>query len=372
MTDIVTIPSSRRLADGDTLLIDPPETRRIFWAGGIQFTHDHFLKLIADDVADPALTDADRASRLALLRAQMFPEGLLDRIPGLFVIDDGITRQALHFNAEQNVLYTIESIEDKASFITALLTPNVIVLYAGHARFGRGPCFSPNETPSDDWENGTDPVTRGLFRMGFPFLSVPLHEFQEHGYHATLLSGDEPKPRAADSEPDLRRRLGQLVRRTVRQMHVDAAVVAKVAELFGVDPDSPETFWTFVALDRAEIGPEVHVVLIAHWKDTVSAPADLGSIEPLCRVFCHFGCSTFQHNHPPLRKFKKWVREGDERHAFFTTDVANNQGSVLFLKNLLTMPGRQSRKPWAPWLARGISLTNRDLRNAEGPFFQLI
>ena len=372
MSETVVVPASRRLLDGDNLVVDFPETRRIFWAGGIQFTHDHFLKLIAATDADPTLSDAQKAENRKILRAQMFPEALLDFIPELFVLDDGVRRQAIFLSVEQNVLYTIESLEDKVSFIDALLTPGAIVLYAGHARFGRGPCFSPSDAPGDDWENGTDPVTRGLFRMAFPFLAVPLHEFQEHRYHAVPLPATEPRPTSGDSEPDLRRRLGQLIPRTVAQMHVDPDVVVLLAELFGVDPASDQRFWTFVALDRSDIGAEVHVVLKANWKDTASAPADLGSIEPLCRVFCHFGCSTFQHNFPVLRKFKKWVREGDERHAFWTTDVANNQGSILFLKNLLTAKGRQSGKLWEPWLRTAVQATNRDLRTAVGPFFQLI
>lgn len=371
MTDTITIPASRRLVDGDTLVVDPPEVRQIFFVSGIQFTRADAKRKLAERLADPQLTPAEAASLTLDIRRTMFPEGLLDRMPEVFTIDDGIQVRALHFNSEQNVLYTIEVTETKDGLIRALLTPGAIVVYGGHARFGRGPCFAPTDAPGDNWENGTDPVTTGLFRMGFPFIGIPLHEFVEHKYHAAALPGSEPRPTAPDSEPALRRHLGDLIPRTVAQMHVDPAVVAEVAELLGEDPASANTFWTFVAVDRPEFGLEVHVVVRAHWKDTVSSPADLGSIEPLCRVFCHFACSTFQHNFPVLRKFKQWTRRGDDRFAFWTTEAAPNTAAIAFIVHLMTAPGRQSGQLWDPWLTRAVTVTNRELR-AKGDGFQLI
>lgn len=367
MTGPTIVPASRRGLTGDTAIGELPEVRQIFFVSGIQFNHGHFLGKLAEDAADPSFTPAERAERTDQFRQQMFPEGLVDAIPQLFTLDDGVKQQAFHFNADQNVLYTIESADDKAGYISALLTQGALVIYGGHARFGRGPCFGSSDKPGDDWENGANPATGGLFRMGFPFLAVPMHEFVEHGYHTTPLPGTDPKPTAVDSEPDLRRRLGILVRRRVVQMHVDRDVVEKVAELFGVDPDGDETFWTFVAVDLPEFGSEVHVVLKAHWKDTISDPTDLGAVEPQCRVFCHFGCSTFQHNFPVLRKFRKWVRRGDDRHAYWTTDVSTNITATIFLKHLLTAPGVQAGRLWEPWLTRAVQLTNRELRTKRAP-----
>ncbi len=369
MSDILTIPSSRRLAVGDTLLIDPPEVRQIFFVGGIQFTRADAKLKLALRLADPTVTDV--AGETLDGQRVMFPEGLLDRMPEVFVIDDGIQVRALHFNADQNVMYTIEVTETKDGLIRAMLTPGAIVIYGGHARFGRGPCFAPTDTPSDNWENGTDPVTTGIFRMGFPFIAVPVRDVIEHKYHTTPLPATDPKPTAPDSEPDLRRRLGQLVRRTVAQMSADPAVVIELAELLGVDPLDPQTFFTFVGVNRPEVGPEMHVVIRANWKDTVSAPADLGSFEPLCRVFCHFACSTFQHNFPVLRRFKQWTRRGDDRFAFWTTEAAPNTAAIALIVHLMTAPGLQSGKLWDPWLTRAVTLTNRELR-AKGDPFQLI
>jgi hypothetical protein len=371
VTDIITIPSSRRLTGGDTLLVDPPEVRQIFFVGGIQFTRADAKKKLALQLLDPAF---DPVELTRFHRRTMFPEGFLDRIPQAFVVDDGVQVRALHFNAEQNVLYTIEVTEERGGYVQALLTPGAIVVYGGHARFGRGPCFAPTDDPGDNWENGTNQAAdnrTGLFRMGFPFIGIPMHDLIAHQYRTTPLPTSEPRPAPQDSDPGLRRHLGELRPRTVAQMHPDPAVVALLGRLFSLDPAGTETFWTFFAVDRKEIGNEAHVVVAADFKDTSTSPNDLGSIEPLCRVFCHFACSTFLHNFTVLRTFKQWTRRGDDRFAFWTTDAAPNTAAIAFIVHLMTAPGVQAGKLWDPWLTRAVTLTNRELR-AENDGFQLI
>ena len=88
----------------------------------------------------------------------------------------------LDFNKSEDVLYQIDLVEDKAAFREALLTDGIAVIYNGHARYGRGPCFGPpGNLPGDDWENGAAPDTAGIFRMGYPFVGIPGHEIIGHG-----------------------------------------------------------------------------------------------------------------------------------------------------------------------------------------------
>ena len=83
----------------------------------------------------------------------------------------------------------------KDEFKQALETPGILVVYSGHSRFGRGPCFGPDIVMSldqsgklvrdftgENWETGNDPGKFGLFRMGVPFVGVPFEEMDEHKY----------------------------------------------------------------------------------------------------------------------------------------------------------------------------------------------
>src|SRR5262245_60902632 len=68
-----------------------------------------------------------------------------------------------YINHFQRVRFTIEESTSKKQFIDWLKTPDLHVIYMGHARYGRGPCFgahgiAPNGAlvKSEDWEEGTD------------------------------------------------------------------------------------------------------------------------------------------------------------------------------------------------------------------------
>ena len=357
MSGPAVVAASRRTGEGDNTIVSPPELLRIVLAQGMEFTRQDTLGLLADAIAQGAEYET------WYYRAILFPEGLADRLPGVFSYEmDGRTH-ALFLNLTQNVLYQIECVEDKAAFRRALLTEDIMVIYNGHARYGRGPCFGPpGKLPGDNWENGADAERYGLFRMGYPYVGIPVHEIIGHRYHTDPLPANAPRPVAAHCDPELRPHLGQLQPRRVSDMHRDPMLVEILADQLGATPDSEERFWTFRAVEDAEHGLETHVVLRAGWEETATAPADLGATDFACRVFCHFGCSTYQHNYRILRNWKGWKRDGDQRMAYWQDNLAKPIGTNIWLSHLMTYPHRQDWESWSDWAAYAVRETNRELR----------
>ena len=365
MSGPAVIAASRRTGEGDNTIVSPPEVRRIVLAQGMQFTRQDTLTGLATAVA----RDLEDATRY--YRATLFPEGLADRVPGLFSYELDGRQHALYLNLTQNVLYQVDCVEDKRSFREALLTEGIVVVYNGHARYGRGPCFGlPGALPGDDWENGADAEHGGIFRMGYPFVGIPVHEIIGHRYHASPLPAAESRPASADCDPELRLHLARLQPRRPSEMHDDPMMVEVLAEQFGVAADAEDRFWTFLAPQEAH-GLEIHVVLRAGWRDTPTAPADLGATDFACRMFCHFGCSTFQHNYQILRTRKGWTRDGDRRMAYWQDGVAEAVTTNIWLSHLMTYPHRHDWESWTGWAAYAVRETNRELR-AGGFKWQII
>jgi hypothetical protein len=263
-------------------------------------------------------------------------------------------------NLRQGVLFKIKVVNTKTAFVAALKQDGVHLIYAGHARYGRGPCFGAGgHTPGDDWESGSGPHPNdtGIFRMGFPYIAVPVEEIIEHAYHTTLVTADTPIA-AADCDPSFRPFLRICEARTLDQIDPNLAP-------FVVNADPRLEYWTYGS------GAKTTVVLRAGWQNTVSIPDDLGSLEPKCRVFCHFGCSSFDHNHPVLRKLKMWRREGNERYAYFTTSLSDLLTDVFWLQALLTYSEPNAFASWRPSLEFAVRTTNRWL-GAHGSNYRVI
>jgi hypothetical protein len=156
------------------------EIRRIVVAQGIQFHNKD--KENAFNI-DPTRDNPDQTT---------IPKSLLNDFPDIVIQD---ASHAVFISDVQRVEFQIEVVNTKDKFIEALQTPAIHVVYTGHSRFGRGPCFGPDivasKGPSGDlvrdltgenWETGTNTATFGVFRMGHPFVGVPFEEMDEHKY----------------------------------------------------------------------------------------------------------------------------------------------------------------------------------------------
>ena len=268
-----------------------------------------------------------------------------------------------YLSQQQMVLYVLVVTTTKDDFKRALETPGVHVIYGGHARYGRGPCFGATPTPGQDWENGTNPTTSGLFRMGFPFIAVPVSDVLSRDYTADLVPTTTlllPE----NCEPSLRAKLTSL--RPALLAEIKPSIARNV-----VNNDATIRWWTYVGQDD---GPdETFVVLHAGWRQTASAPMDLDATQLNCRVFCHFGCFTKDHNHPILRgpTRKGWTRKGDDRFAYFTTGLSGGYEVAYWLYHLFTYPEYNAYSPWEPSLIYAVQKTNAALKS-DGIAYQVV
>jgi hypothetical protein len=348
-----------------------PEPRNIVLAQGIQFTNADMAVKEAHGVLPDALTASvadKRGWRIVHTRAGDFVlmASLRPRAPLAINVTSSTTFEFA--SAAQNVNFSVTVVNTKDAFRTALLTANTHVVYDGHARYGRGPCFGILPAPgvvshTEDWENGTNPTSTGIFRMGFPFIGVPVSEIFEHGYTA------DPTPSTVtvttdQADRDLRRFVGALQAKTA-----DDLAPGLISQLKDTDPT--KTYWAYQAWLDGKL--QWHVVINAGWTGTASAPSDLGATTPTCRVLCHFGCESFWHNHPILRRdaFKGWKRQGDDKQAYFTTNLSITGTSVYWLYHLFTYPKQNAWQDWGPSIDYAVRRTNADLA-ADRAGYQVI
>ncbi len=186
-------------------LVQPFEDRQIILAQGKQFRNgDRASPWSMPEVL--RLSGADRAEMTAVT-----PKGrtvkLGDTWSGLknlaaIPIEDAPGGTFQFINAAQGVRFLIKVVNTKDAFIAALQTAGAHVIYSGHARYGRGPCFGDGgDGPGEMWEEGTSDQD-GIFRMGYPFISVDVHDLV-HGYTANLAPADV-KPAAAEPRARIR------------------------------------------------------------------------------------------------------------------------------------------------------------------------
>jgi hypothetical protein len=347
-------------------LAPPLEIRRIVVAQGKQFRNGdtgalwsipEILRLSGKERLDAIDAIAIALGAEAGFAKKHYPS--LARLPAVPLIDNP-AGGFLHISLRQGVIFSIEVVNTKEEFVKSLLDPGLHLIYSGHARFGRGPCFGAGgKSRGEEWEegHGKHPNADGIFRMGFPFLSVPADEPIEHGYTANLVKSSVSLT-APDCDPDLRAHLGGLRARTLAEIDKATTSFATkhgfsdtfVDHVRDKDPDA--TWWTHGR------GDAMRIVLHANWKSTASRPDDLDSLDPLCRVFCHFGCSTFKHNFPVVRKLKGWKKAGNERYAYWTTDVSFGITDIYWLQHLLTFPEFNAGEPWEKSLAYAVRKTN--------------
>ena len=277
----------------------------------------------------------------------------------------GDRKTAWYKSKEQRVNYTLRITNRKDDLKKWLETDGVVVIYAGHARYGRGPCFGENKAPGQDWGNGSDPAVRGMFRLGFPFLAVPASEVRKHKYTCSPVRADGDKPTLNDCHPTVRACYSKLKPRSLKWFGSD------FKDYVSGPPGPDDRFWGFTKRSHGKWAR--HVVLHAGWENTATTPLDLGATTLRCKAFGHFGCSTYVHNYPIVRERKGWQQTDTDRFSFFLSKVAYNTVPHRFIYHLLTYGRETAFKPemWASLFRYVVGKVNRELRR-EGYDFRVV
>lgn len=354
------------------------ELRTIVVAQGLQFTNELWEVNAVNWETNPYITvgsgrsereptAAERAERAAWYRGMKIPHSLQSEFPTMVTWGD---KFALYFSERQGVIFYLQVVSTKTALKEAMETPGIHVIYYGHARYGRGPCFRPgsDDGPGEDWGPGTSTQT-GIYRMGYPFLAVSMHEIHEHGYTAAPLVSTGTKPARNDCDPDLRSHVWELRERTLpeicrnpRNARESLYEVDAMRPRFGPGVTDTTPFWTYAAAEGGR--REWHVVLRAGWESTPASPFDLGATDVRCKVFCHFGCSTFAHNYRVLRFMKNWQRTEDDRFAYWTTRPSPGPVTRFWIRSLFKYSSLNAFDNWHPSLRYAVRDTNRQLLNA--------
>lgn len=281
-------------------------------------------------------------------------------------------------NEKLKTIYLIRFVTKKDEFKKWLEEDEAIVVYSGHARYGRGPCFGDSPLAGQDWGDGT--TSSGIFYMGYRYLGVTASEILTHGYKAWLVPAVENIGPKKEIHPWIRKK--KYFKMTIHQIIADLEKTKKTLEALNrkyhgkmsddleeVDSTTPSDFRNLVAgnyrpeqefwcyrTERSYWYKDVHtnkretirlkiiaVVLRADWTKTKSDPMDLGCTNMKCKVFCHFGCDTLVHSEIIIRDRKGWRYNGQKGYAFMTTASIYEIDPYL-LYNLLTGPHKSVEK----------------------------
>jgi hypothetical protein len=267
--------------------------------------------------------------------------------------------EAEYISHVQGVRFTVRITTDKSAYKRALETERAHVIYCGHARYGRGPCFGTDPGPGEHWGNGD--ASTGMFRMGYPYIAMPVSEILQNRYTTDPVPTDEPLE-ADDCHPYVRRVLSYWRPYTLEELDSSGQLRNQVEG----EVSSDQTFWGYQGALHGHAGP--HVVLHAGWENTATDPLDLGATELRCRVFCHFGCSTLTHNREILRERKGWQQTEEDRFAYFTTspDAVIIPGGRFWLYRILSYPVYNAFEPWNGSLQYALRKANQDMRRMGG------
>ena len=320
------------------------EIRELIVAQGLQFHNDDVERKIQ-------FQSQSNPSTLTFVNQLTIPRSLLNDFPDIVLQGDN---SAVFISDAQRVEFRIKVINTKDAFKTALETPGVHVIYCGHARWGRGPCFGPDlpvdatrsdgqDITGDNWEMGTDTNKFGIFRMGHPFIGVPFVELDEHQYRMRPVPVTT-KVSPADIDPSLTIP-SSLSSINLRGSRFESRILDPVVD-------------AYFACQTLE-GPGL--LLFADFQNSSSQPMDLGATNIRCRCLTLLGCETFSHFHPILRKRKGFARTETDGFAYFTSDVTSNQTFRLYIGSLFEFPERNDFKSWFPSLEFAKSKCNQKM-----------
>jgi hypothetical protein len=310
------------------------EIRRIVVAQGIQFHNADRIKF----EPDPDET--------------VIPKSLQLDFPDIVIQDD---THAVFISDVQRVEYRIEVVNTKDAFKDALETPGIHVIYCGHSRLGRGPCFGPDiqsstdangalvrDLTGDNWETGEKgkEAQFGIFRMGRPFLGAGFLELDEHQFHFRPVPTD---------------------------VKVDRNDIDPLSTLGGTT-SLPTRFET-LSLDP--IVDAYHGSRNEHTRDGVLAFAgfsDLLAVDLKCRCLTVLSCDSLRHFHEIVRKRKGFTRTETEGFAYFVQGLYFDMADRLYLGSLFEFNERNDFRPWFPCLEFAASRTSKKLAAARANF----
>lgn len=275
---------------------------------------------------------------------------------------DGMT--ASYVSTDQRVRYEIQLKHSKRDFKTALETEGIIVVYGGHSRYGRGTSFDTysgqcNEH-GDQWEDGTN-ADNGNFRLGYPYVGIPLSDMEHHQYHFAPLSVESERPDFSRRHP---RRVHPEIRRRLQRVTLPEDLRGYVDAEFA----SPSNqYWGYTRRGKK------HILLIAGWTGSGATPYDLGAADIQCRTFCHFGCSSKTHFWNIVRReeYKAYQRNRPptDRFAYFTREPSNWK-TIYWLYYLLAYDQPNNDMHWWNSHQYAKRMANRRLHR-EGQEFRI-
>jgi hypothetical protein len=321
------------------------------------------------------------------------------------------------FKSKKKTIYHIRLITKKDEFKKCLEESEAIVVYSGHARYGRGPCFGDSPSPGQDWGDGTP--SSGLFYMGYRYLGLEAPEILEHGYKVWLVpdvtaidiprmipddhvhqeirwrrnKGVKPKYRfikmtineIIDNLTETKKKLADHQNKYKKNKPILGEYLQMIANkenepskfrgLVEGSHDPDQKFWCYWGSDNftyknyhtkkfesITFGKLIYVLIRADWQNTKYSEysVDLGATNMNCRVFCHFGCRTKHHHGFILRnkKMKGWSFNGKDRFAYMTEgSPIPPELTAYWLYLFLTGPN----KSWVENLSHSLRMTNKKL-----------
>ncbi len=236
---------------------------------------------------------------------------------------------AVFVSHTQRVRFRVRVISAKDEYKRALETAGLHVVYMGHSRYGRGQCFGPQPTAGEDWEQGSDTNTRGMFRTGYGVIGVHFSEMRTHGYSFY------PVPASTRLQPGWLH--PEIARSTLGPVPLPSDLESK---LLPIAQPVQSRYWGF------SDGEGSGAVLWAGWENTISDPMDLGAVNLNCRCWCIFSCSTRLHYWSIVRRRKNWRRTATERFAYFTSSVSYPLTAWAWLRSVFEYSRRNDFESW--------------------------
>ncbi len=262
---------------------------------------------------------------------------------------DGFTYDATQ---TQGVSYVVKFVYTKEDFRKYIQDPTVHLIYNGHSRDGRGPCFRDQLSdmgPGEWWGN------EGTFLMGFDFVAVPTSDMRKRGYTPHVASAVEAPTKdvfdITKCEP----------------VHLGNHYYDLALRTTGAPPKLPDgQYWGYEAaeldVESDDDWNEKHLTsMIPEWLAAECGASDLKP--PKARVLCLFACDT-EHYFKAIVQATGAQPSADSGFVYYTSATAfPTTTTALWLSYLFTYkgPAGYGSMPWKPSLDYAMAGTNATL-----------